>query len=376
MDELSFQLGDLTIRISKRTDTPSSETPVHEAAQEAPAHSGALAGSLRATYPASQAGQSSSSVGTWSLVGPSTPPPWTEDWEAAIISAVTPEAVLQLDLSPVRRLLSRIRTTSNGWTPLARLGRALRAGIEARQKLDTGYAAPGSTSAVTLPTKIYLVLRPAPGGQAGWTEDFNLFARQVRAPNSNLHPQSVSHGFPSRAEAEAFLLGARREWPRGRHERREHSGSMGFPVSHRAPARTFPGASTKRRWDWAAGGFLLAEDSFRWFMVVLPSMPEVAEFLEHQEVGEGSDPFALYETFTEMETSRGRRLGSERRLLVDLVWDLAPMFTRAHSLRSASFEIRKFVVSGTVARTKSWTTIPLATTSLGSPMEWKFRSQR
>eukprot|EP00913_Durusdinium_trenchii_P020938 g19674.t1 len=353
VEELSVQLGDLTIRISKRTDQPDLP-PSSEVIRESPAPSGALAGSSGASHSATQAGRGSAQSETWELVTPTSPAPWTEDWEAALVAAVTPEAILQLDLSPVRHLLSRIRTTSNGWTPLARLGRALRAGIQARQKLDTGYSHPGSTSAVTLPTKVYLVLQPAPGGQTGWTEDFHTFARQVREPNTNLHPHSVSHGFPSRAEADAYLL-----WSPAGMAASAPAGGMNEENiralwNAQTPTGPLPGLFLvlPAREDGTGQRVAchLVKIRSGGFMVIFPALSAVADFLEGQEAAAGIEPYALYEASTEMETSRGRRLGAESCLLADLVWDLAPLFIRAHSLRTASVEVHKFMVGDTVGR--------------------------
>ena len=211
VEELSVQLGDLRIQVS-RTDSGYRSSASHHLGSPP---SGAIArpeGAPAASGPETSA---PSETESWVAVDaePARPLPWTEEWEELLTRAVTPSSVLALDLSPVEHLLPRIRTTSNNWSPLARLGRALRAGVQARARIETGRWPRGSPSAVTLPTKIYIILRPAPTGSSGWTDDYLTYRDQVQGRGGDLHGDSVSHAFASRAEAEAYIIGAQSAWP-------------------------------------------------------------------------------------------------------------------------------------------------------------------
>ena len=107
------------------------------------------------------------------------------------------------------RLLAR----PSGWTPLARLGRAYRAGLVAKSNLADE---PVWLNAPSIPLRdtVYVVLRGKPGQRAGWTTTYGVYARAVSGGDqSRFHPQSVSHAFATKTEAEAYVLGAEVEWP-------------------------------------------------------------------------------------------------------------------------------------------------------------------
>ena len=201
-DSLALEFGGLSIRISRTPDrrgtseaaSESSFTVVSSAAQVP--QLGALASPARGTVDQAAAA-------------------WSEEWCQSLLEATTPEALEALDLSPVRHLLGRLRarTGTSGWTAAARLARALRAGLIARFKLDHEEGAFQASPDIPQANRCYLVLRAAPRKAAGWTEDYTTFLAAVRGPYTTFHPDVVSHGFPSRAEGEAYCLGAGRTWP-------------------------------------------------------------------------------------------------------------------------------------------------------------------
>ena len=118
---------------------------------------------------------------------------------------------------------------------------------------------------------------------------------------------------------------------------------------------------------------------FGGFMIAAPDTEEVAHLLQDQEVEleGGVEATAIHLAEVEMETTRGRLLGTAAILLVDLCWDLANLFIRAHSLRSSqAFELLRFSHEGRHAdlvevhyselqrlgSVKPWTKTLLATT--------------
>eukprot|EP00438_Fugacium_kawagutii_P033911 Skav205522 [mRNA] locus=scaffold4253:28063:28686:+ [translate_table: standard] len=109
-------------------------------------------------------------------------------------------------------LLPRLRSSNLEWPARARLGRAFRAGIEARLRLEGQYL-PNSAEAIPFRTYCYICLR-TPGYPEGfWTADYNIYIERVLDGNREFHSDSISHGFPTRAETEAYLVGAGRSWP-------------------------------------------------------------------------------------------------------------------------------------------------------------------
>ena len=193
---LAVEFGGLSIRISKAPDRRAST-------------GSAAAGSFTVVSSApSLSALASPDRGTEGRAGEA----WSEEWCDALLRASTPEDFEAIDLGPVNHLLGRLRarTGTSGWTPAARLGRALRAGLAARYKLDHEE---GAYSASPYPSIHYIVLRGAPRKSAGWTEDYSTFLAAVRGPFTAFHPDAVCHGFPSRAEGEAYCLGAGRVRP-------------------------------------------------------------------------------------------------------------------------------------------------------------------
>lgn len=110
-------------------------------------------------------------------------------------------------------LVPRLRSANLEWTGAARVGRAFRAGILARLRLQGEISELGSEG-IPFRNTLYVVLR-APGHYGGfWTPDYLAYTQAVLNGDNEFHRDSVSHGFPTRSEAEAYLVGAGRPWPR------------------------------------------------------------------------------------------------------------------------------------------------------------------
>ena len=94
-------------------------------------------------------------------------------------------------------------------SPRARIQRAWKAGCWAREKLSGRSVAVGPSAALSLPSRVY----PVVGG--GSTEV--VLYRSFRAYKAALGPlegsPSVSHGFPSEAEARTYCVAAGVGWP-------------------------------------------------------------------------------------------------------------------------------------------------------------------
>lgn len=135
--------------------------------------------------------------------------------EQQVLDACSARELAALPLDFLSPLTKKLSAADRAWVPAARIARAYRAGLVARKHLDGEYCDKCSPS-VPLRNTIYVVLR-TPGFLTGfWTADFGIYQRLVinnPQTKNGFQPTSVSHAFPSRTEAEAFLQGARCPWP-------------------------------------------------------------------------------------------------------------------------------------------------------------------
>lgn len=145
------------------------------------------------------------------LVGPTLP----AAVEQSLLEATSARALAGFHLDFLARFANKLRGTDRDWTPRARVARAYRAGLIARLRLE------GEVLEHTSPTTpyrvgYYLVLRSPRHPSGCWTTDYNKYLSAV-APSTahqTFADTSVSHGFASHAESEAYLVGAARPWPR------------------------------------------------------------------------------------------------------------------------------------------------------------------
>ena len=171
-------------------------------------------------------------------------------WRSALLSAVTPEDFESLDLSGARHLFSRLRSSPGGWTPAARIGRALKCGVVARCHLDLQPTQEAVVPGLPLTSKIFVVLRGAPGQPAGWTDHQPTFRAATQGRFDRAHADAVCHGFASRAEGEAYCLGAERVWRfcGGWTDRRVIAGPLWGPSARRRIAKPVRAATASSRW--------------------------------------------------------------------------------------------------------------------------------
>ena len=132
--------------------------------------------------------------------------------ESQAIAARGPRALEALPLSFLHYLVVKLRSGAEGWTPKARIARAFRAGVLAGKRLS-GDTPEESSPSIPLRNIYYICLRRAGGGPGFWTCDYGGYIRAVGSPEGGFDSRSISHSFPTRAESEAFLVGAKRPWP-------------------------------------------------------------------------------------------------------------------------------------------------------------------
>lgn len=139
--------------------------------------------------------------------------PWSWEWETNLLAAKTPQDFEALDLSPVRALQGRLRACAGGWTRLARLGRALTAGLVARARIERSSGVYTSGPDIPLDNRFYIVVQGHSGRPAGWTDHYLTFLDEVRGEHTRFHRDVVCQAFASRTEAEAYCIGAGTGWP-------------------------------------------------------------------------------------------------------------------------------------------------------------------
>lgn len=133
--------------------------------------------------------------------------------EDRVLAATEPGELARLNLPCIQPYLTRLRGSDPVWTPAARLGRALRAGIAAGRRYEGEYC---EISSPGLPFRnsIYIILRSARLPEGGWTTDYGLFSRiSGLAAGGEFPSDVVCQAFATRTEAEVFVGGARRPWP-------------------------------------------------------------------------------------------------------------------------------------------------------------------
>ena len=137
------------------------------------------------------------------------------DLDERILQATTAAQFAGFDIPALRPLVRQLRSPHTEWTTQARIIRAFRAGLAARNKLAGRWGPSAPTSPeVPFAARFYGVLRGRRGGAPFWTNSRNRFFEQVEDPDRRGFAYGVvCQGLPSQAEADAFLLGSGQPWP-------------------------------------------------------------------------------------------------------------------------------------------------------------------
>ena len=131
--------------------------------------------------------------------------------DALALEATSALAFAALPVPQVDLLERQLRGSHSTWTSRARLGRAFRAGVAARERL-LGRECAIASPTIPFQNSIYIVLRCNSYPQGFWTSSNRAYI-EVVGDRRGLQPGSIRHALPSRAEATAFLAGAARPWP-------------------------------------------------------------------------------------------------------------------------------------------------------------------
>ena len=223
----------------------------------------------------------------------------------------------------------RLRPIHPTWTPRARIARAFRAGVAAQRRLS-GVFCESASLALPLRNSIYICLRGGDNPEPFWTTSYTLYIGRVRGARSDFHRDSVSHAFPSKAEGEAYLVGACQPWPSHRaavedlYLRSSASDTLPLVHFHVVPL-TEEGATIG-----LCHVVMVRENGF---MLAIAASDELRNaILAFPLASDGSGP-ELHGASVTVETNRRRPLGKGAVDLVDLPWESAGQFTSSNSLR-------------------------------------------
>lgn len=198
-------VGELEITISVRR--PASRPATSTAA-------GSSSAGSEAAHGGDHPGGTSGSIGASGWTPEAVPRVFSEALEREALAAESPADFAALRLNHLRPD-HRLQANSGPWTPAARLGRAFKAGVVARSRLDNRHIFEESPS-VPYRNQYYVVLRGAFGNQSCWTTSYTTYCDRVIASRAGIRgfaPESVSHAFASQSECAAYLSGARVAWP-------------------------------------------------------------------------------------------------------------------------------------------------------------------
>ena len=138
--------------------------------------------------------------------------------ECTILATIIPIGLAELVPEFLRRYCAHpdLESLHPDWTPAARVGRALRAGISARRVVLGLFPTQAISAALPFENQVYICLRDCRTDEGWWTTRYNIYWGNIADPNTDedrFFPGSVSHAFPSFVEVEVFLRGALRQWP-------------------------------------------------------------------------------------------------------------------------------------------------------------------
>ena len=140
-----------------------------------------------------------------------------EDWERQLRTLDSAEGLGRAQLGPHSVRVRQLRSAGGSWTGHARIARAVRAGLEAREVLAGNQELPNRSLPLTLSNRIYVVLYSSRHPRGSVTQNFQTFQERVRGPRGERFEScAVCHSFPCRCEAEAYCIASRRGWPEER----------------------------------------------------------------------------------------------------------------------------------------------------------------
>ena len=162
--------------------------------------------------PESQTWYSTSRVAR-AVAGPAPTTDLTPELRALVLETTSPLALAALPVPLLDLKAPLLRSQHSVWTGRARLGRAFRAGIIAKIRLD-GDSCELSSPSIPQRNAFYICLRCSRYPRGFWSASYQSYIELIGTRGSTgLESGSISHAFPSKVEAEVYAAGANQPWP-------------------------------------------------------------------------------------------------------------------------------------------------------------------
>ena len=210
LDEVTVRLRGLNITI--RADDPGPTAPASSA-------SFSLVSSIAATEPAPSAADLPASAHD---LGPQPTGPLTGELPlaAGVVTELanrlqhleTAQELNEVDLGSFEHFRDSL-SDSFPWTANGRVARALRAGFSAGRALVGPIRVVDKSPPIRVRNCWYICLRCAAYPNGFVTQSFATYKLTLGGRTGRIEDGSISHGFASRAEANAYLAAAGRPWP-------------------------------------------------------------------------------------------------------------------------------------------------------------------
>ena len=136
------------------------------------------------------------------------------EWEENLLQALDISALEQADLGPHNHCIRKLHAAGEPWTAKARIAGAVRAGLSAAVVLRGESAYTARSLAVPTSNRIYIVLRSGCEPGSFFTTSYSRYFAKLRDPaTGQFRRGTISHGFATKAEAEAYCAAAGQAWP-------------------------------------------------------------------------------------------------------------------------------------------------------------------
>ena len=147
------------------------------------------------------------------VAGPAPTTDLTPELRALVLETSSPLALAALPVPLLDLKAPLLRSQHSVWSGRARLGRAFRAGIIAKIRLD-GDLCELSSPSIPQRNAFYICLRCSRYPRGFWSSSYQSYIELIGTRgSSSLESGSISHAFPSKVEAEVYAAGANQPWP-------------------------------------------------------------------------------------------------------------------------------------------------------------------
>eukprot|EP00435_Cladocopium_sp_Y103_P010900 s2474_g2.t2 len=273
-------------------------------------------------------------------------------FERAILKARDPQEIEALVPDFLLRLADHdsLDVFHDSWNQVARIGRALRAGISAHHVLTEQFHKQARSPVLPFKNEIYVCLRCIRSDRGWWTRSYSIYIACIENPYTEgrdiQEHSAMAEGAP--VNPRPLSLDELAEAVRG---------SSSAKV---LPTVCFTATSGDPPVESRVLCYLLRCRA-NGFMALLPGLTSVQALLDTLVASDGTDLVAYKLTTVGLEDSRGRKFGRGEVFIADFAAECALFFSRAPALRGAgSTGLIRLKVGASVARPASRSALELA----------------